>query len=126
MSDQINDCSFYFYFICANWNIVVKIVDIVIMAQDLIALCNFFIQLIYRDNMYIIPIKYIQITNNQTFDKEFTKVWKACNRQKRFGSSNLPHSALFLKHANAHPRASVFFYSKGYGTGIYTCLYREW
>ena len=55
MSDQINDCSFYFYFICANWNIVVKIVDIVIMAQDLIALCNFFIQLIYRDNMYIIP-----------------------------------------------------------------------
>lgn len=56
MSDQINDCSFYFYFICANWNIVVKIVDIVIMAQDLIALCNFFIQLIYRDNMYIIPI----------------------------------------------------------------------
>ena len=57
MSDQINDCSFYFYFICANWNIVVKIVDIVIMAQDLIALCNFFIQLIYRDNMYIIPKK---------------------------------------------------------------------
>ena len=56
MSDQINDCSFYFYFICANWNIVVKIVDIVIMAQDLIALCNFFIQLIYRDNMYIIPL----------------------------------------------------------------------
>ena len=54
MSDQINDCSFYFYFICANWNIVVKIVDIVIMAQDLIALCNFFIQLIYRDNLYII------------------------------------------------------------------------
>ena len=42
MSDQINDCSFYFYFICANWNIVVKIVDIVIMAQDLIALCHFF------------------------------------------------------------------------------------
>ena len=40
---------------------------------------------------------------------EFTKDWKACNRQKRFGSSNLPHSALFLKHANAHPRASVFF-----------------
>lgn len=56
MSDQINDCSFYFYFICANWNIVVKIVDIVIMAQDLIALCIFFIQLIYRDNMYIIPL----------------------------------------------------------------------
>lgn len=55
MSDQINDCSFYFYFICTNWNIVVKIVDIVIMAQDLIALCHFFIQLIYRDNMYIIP-----------------------------------------------------------------------
>nr|DAZ26794.1 MAG TPA: hypothetical protein [Caudoviricetes sp.] len=24
---------------------------------------------------------------------KFTKVWKACNRQKRFGSSNLPHSA---------------------------------
>ena len=63
MSDQINDCSFYFYFICANWNIVVKIVDIVIMAQDLIALCNFFIQLIYRDNMYIIPIYNIVMRN---------------------------------------------------------------
>ena len=42
MSDQINDCSFYFYFICANWIIVVKTVDIVIMAQYLIALCHFF------------------------------------------------------------------------------------
>ena len=65
MSDQINDCSFYFYFICANWNIVVKIVDIVIMAQDLIALCNFFIQLIYRDNMYIIPFYFQQQTTSR-------------------------------------------------------------
>ena len=40
--------------IWTNWSIVVKTVDIVIMAQYLIALCHFFIPSIYRDNMYII------------------------------------------------------------------------
>ena len=32
--------------------------------------------------------------------------WKACNRQKRFGSSNLPHSA---QHADNH-QVGVFLF----------------